>query len=390
MEQTLQCQRQEFSLPADLHYLNCAYMGPLSRRTQQAGVVGIARKANPSQVTARDFFAETDEVRERFARLINAGEPQRIAIIPAASYGIAVVARNTVLMRGQNMVISGEQFPSNVYAWRELARRQNVELRTVKRPDSAQSAGAEWNARILEAINDDTALVALPHVHWTDGTRFDLAAIGKRAHAVGAALVVDGTQSIGALPFDQQEIRADAVICAGYKWLLGPYSIGAAYFGTRYDNGEPLEENWIARRGSDDFRGLVNYVDEHAPGAARYDVGERSNFILMPMLLSALDQILEWRPERIQAYCATISEAAIERARALGFTVDAPAYRGSHLFGLRAPAALDLEQLQQALQRKRIFASLRGSALRVSPNIYNDAADLNALVGALEEVVTSA
>jgi len=124
-------------------------------------------------------------------------------------------------------------------------------------------------------------------VHWTDGTRFDLVAIGRAARRVGAAFVVDGTQSVGALPFDVREIQPDALVCAGYKWLLGPYAMGAAYFGPRYDAGDPIEENWITRRGSDDFQRLVAYQDEYAPGAIRYDVGERSNFILLPMFIAA-------------------------------------------------------------------------------------------------------
>ena len=115
-------------------------------------------------------------------------------------------------------------------------------------------------------------------MHWTDGTRFDLAAIGARAREVGAALVVDGTQSVGALPFDVQQLRPDALVCATYKWLMGPYSLGFAYLGPRFDDGEPLEETWIGRRGSENFKELVDYQDDYQPGALRYDVGERSNF----------------------------------------------------------------------------------------------------------------
>jgi selenocysteine lyase/cysteine desulfurase len=66
------------------------------------------------------------------------------------------------------------------------------------------------------------------HVHWSDGSRFDPAEIGARARAVGAALIIDGTQSVGALPFDVRALFPDALICAGYKWLMGPYGIGLA------------------------------------------------------------------------------------------------------------------------------------------------------------------
>jgi selenocysteine lyase/cysteine desulfurase len=388
--ESIRCKRAEFSLPDGLHYLNCAYMGPLPRRVQEAGFAGVRRKADPSRIVASDFFQESDHARSLFARLVNAPDPQRIAIIPAASYGIAIVARNTPVSRGQNVVISAEQFPSNTYSWRTLSERRGLELRAVQPPQTTEGRGREWNARLLEAIDQRTAIVALPHVHWTDGTRFDLAALGARAREVGAAFIVDATQSVGALPFDVQQFMPDALVVAGYKWLLGPYSIGAAYFGERYDQGEPLEENWIGRAGSEDFRALVNYADEFQPGALRYDVGERSNFALMPMFIAALELILEWQPARIQSYCAQLTREPLRRAAEFGFVIEDAEWRGAHLFGVRAPPHVDLARLHQELQLRNIFASLRGSALRVSPNVYNDAADIFALLEVLNLVATSA
>lgn len=380
----LQCQKDRFSLEPDIHYLNCAYMGPLSRQVEAAGITGIRQKTSPQGIGARDFFADSDRLRELFGRLVHA-DPSRVAIIPAVSYGMAIIAHNTRLERGQNIVVVEEQFPSHVYPWRRLCQQAGAELRTVAAPDSVHR-GEEWNAAVLGAIDADTALVALPHVHWTDGTRFDLERISAHARARGAALVIDGSQSVGALPFDVADLQPDALVCAGYKWLLGPYSIGLAYLGPRYDDAVPLEETWIGRRGSDDFQGLVMYRDEYQPGAARFDVGERSNFILVPMLVAAIEQVLTWQPGEIQTYCAALMEDVIAEARSLGFTVERAEWRGAHLFGLRTPAGLDLQELQAALVRGRVSASLRGSALRVSPNVYNDAADAQALARALRQV----
>lgn len=386
MTAPLACQKAEFSLPGNLHYLNCAYMGPLPRVVEAAGIEGMRRKRAPAGIGPGDFFEDSDEARRLFAGLIGA-EPRRIALVPAVSYGMATVARNLRSERGQNVVVVSEQFPSNVYAWRSVAAERGLELRTVAPPDSARR-GESWNAALLAAIDAGTALVALPHVHWTDGTRFDLEAVGQRAQANGATFVIDATQSVGALPFDLGRIRADAVVTAAYKWLLGPYSIGLAWYGPRFDDGVPLEETWIGRSGSEDFRGLVSYRDEYQPGALRYDVGERSNFVLVPMLVAALRLIREWTPERIQEYCARLTAAALEEARDLGFGVEDADWRGSHLFGLRAPAGIDLAALNETLRAHGISASLRGSALRVAPNVYNDEADIEALLRALRAVVT--
>jgi selenocysteine lyase/cysteine desulfurase len=380
----LACQRSDFSLPDDEHYLNCAYMSPMSKAVEAAGIAGVASKRVPSRLGPDDFFTEADRARSLFARLVNAPDPTRIAIIPAASYGLAIAARNLPVTGGQNLVVTHEQFPANVHGWRKLAATRRVELRTVHPPDSSAGRGQGWNTRVLEAIDSGTAIVAIGHVHWTDGTRFDLDAIAARTRQVGAALIVDGTQSVGALPFDVARIQPDALIVATYKWLMGPYSLGFAYLGPRFDDGEPLEETWIGRAGSENFKELVHYRDDYQPGAIRYDVGERANFALMPMAIAALEQILAWTPEGIQEYCAALTGGLVDRVRALGFTVEDPAWRGAHLFGLRAPAGADVAVIGERLRARKVHVSLRGSAIRVAPHVYNDARDIDALLTALE------
>lgn len=384
-DEALGCQRGAFSLPRDVHYLNCAYMGPLPIEAQESGLAAIRRKAVPTTIEPADFFRESDEARALFASIVGATDPSRVAILPAVSYGVAIAVRNLPCGAGANIVTATEQFPSNVYAWRRLARERGAELRAIAPPVSAPPRAAAWTEAILAAIDGGTAIVALPHVHWTDGTRFDLEHIADAARDVGAALVIDGTQSIGAMPFDLDRIRPDAVLCAAYKWLLGPYSVAFGWFGPRFDDGVPLEETWIARRGSENFKELVNYRDEYQPGAARYDVGERSNFLLMPMAVAALRLVRDWGAHRIQRYLDGLFGPVLEEAAGLGYAVEPRTGRGAHLFGIRVPAAMPLEALDGALRRRSIFASLRGSALRVAPYLYNDSTDAEALREALRE-----
>lgn len=374
--------RELFSLPDGRHYLNCAYMAPLSKRVEAAGIAGLRRKRDPTTIGPPDFFAGPEQVRERFARLIGASDPRRVAVIPSASYGLAVAARNVRVSGGQNIVIVEDQFPSNVYIWRRIGREASAELRTVAAP-ATESRMADWNAAIREAIDDSTAVVALAQVHWTDGAAFDLKTIGDRAREVGAALILDGTQSIGAMPFDLEKVRPDAIICAGYKWLMGPYSIGVGYYGERFDDGIPLEETWIARVGSEDFRGLVAYQDAYRPGAVRYDVGESSNFILTPMLAAALEQILEWGVDEITRHCRALLAPVEAEARERGWTVADAADRGPHILGVRLPPKADLDRLRSTLAERKVTASLRGESLRVSPHVYNDRQDIEALLDAL-------
>ncbi|MEM7417813.1 MAG: aminotransferase class V-fold PLP-dependent enzyme [Gemmatimonadota bacterium] len=381
----LPCQRGEFQLGRDDHYLNCAYMGPLPKRAEEAGFAAIRRKAVPTRIVPPDSFWDTDRLRALFAQLVHAPDPQRIAIQPGVSYGVATAVRNIPIEAGDNVVMTHEQFPGNVYSWRKVCGEVGAELRAVD-PEVVEDRGKVWNERLLDAIDSKTAVVSVPNVHWTDGTWFDLEAVGARCRDVGAAFVVDATQSVGALPFDVERIQPDLLICATYKWLLGPYSLCLAYFGPRFDDGEPLEETWIARERSSDFQNLVDYQDRYVSGAVRYDMAERSNFFLAPIAAASLELILEWTPERIQEYCAALTAPLLSEVGALGYSVEDPAYRGSHLFGLRMPASVDLTGLKEQLSARKVSASLRGTALRLSPNVYNDEVD----VGALSEVLEGA
>jgi selenocysteine lyase/cysteine desulfurase len=192
---------------------------------------------------------------------------------------------------------------------------------------------------------------------------------------------------VGALPFNVGDIQPDALVCAAYKWLLGPYSMGLAYYGEYFDDGKPVEENWINRLDSENFSGLVNYEAQYQPGAMRYSMGEQSNFILAPMALTAIEQINRWGVENIQAYCRSITESSINGLREKGFLIEELPWRASHLFGIRHSHQIDLEKLKQNLHKNKILVSVRGDAIRVSPNVYNDEEDLARLLKTLSAIV---
>lgn len=361
-------------------------MGPLPRQAERAAIEGVRAKRFPQAISPEDFFRPADELRARFAELIGASEPEAVATVPSVSYAVSTLARNTEMGRGRNVVVLHEQFPGNIYPWRRLVAEKGGEVRTVA-PPHGERRGEGWTERILDQIDDGTSVVAMGTVHWTDGTRFDLAAVRERSREAGAALVLDGTQSVGAVPVNVAELKPDALVVAGYKWLLGPYSLSLAWFGDRYLDGVPLEETWIARRGSENFSGLVDYVDNYQPGAIRFDVGQRSNFALIPALSASLGLVLEWQPARISAYCAALTERVFPKLRTLGVRVEEEPWRSPHLFGLGLPPDTDLERAKQCLARHRVGVSFRGSSVRVSPNVYNNAEDLEALARALDEAL---
>lgn len=379
----MNCQKNLFNLDPEVTYLNCAYMSPLMKEVEQAGIQGLLQKRQPDKITTEDFFTDNEKLRIEFGKLVNVKQANRLVIIPSVSYGMANVAKNLLLQKGSNIILVGEQFPSNVYPWMELASKSGAQIKTVPSPNTQQDRGKLWNTHLLETIDSKTRLVAIAHIHWADGTLFDLNAVRQRTREVGAWLVIDGTQSIGALPFDVEELQPDALVVAGYKSMMGPYSIGMAYYGDALDGGIPVEQNWISRHKSEDFSNLVNYNDQYQPGALRYEVGERSNFILVPMMLKALQKLNEWGPENVQRYCRDLVREPLDQLRNHGFIIEEEKYRASNLFGIRLGDQHNIITIKKNLQEARVFVSYRGDAIRVSPNVYNDSKDLDTLLFAL-------
>ena len=139
----------------------------------------------------------------------------------------------------------------------------------------------------------------------------------------------------------------------------------------------------MTREGSDDFAGLVNYTDRYRTGAIRYDVGETANFVLVPMMIAALEQVLEWRPERIGEYGRALTAGLMDEIRDAGLTIAPDDRRAGHLFGIRLAGKADVATLEGRLRDRRVYVSVRGDALRVSVHLYNDEEDIQALRYAL-------
>lgn len=383
----LSCQKHLFSLEEGTHYINCATMAPNLKSVEEAGIQGILRKSQPQYITSQSFFETTEPVKEAYSTLINCPEPERIVILPSSSYGMAIVAKNLYrkpnLQAGQEIVMVSEEFPSDVYAWEEVCADKGLVMKVVSPPEGLENRGKIWNERLLEAITTNTCLVVVSPTHWADGTSFDTEIIGKQCRSVGALFVLDGTQSIGAMPFDVQKVQPDAIINPGYKWLLGPYSAGVAYFGAYFDEGTPLERNWINRVGSEDFKNLINYQTQSRSMADRYNMGEKSNFILNPMLAAALSQINTWGVDSINQYCDELLKEPLKLLQEKGYWVDEKPYRSSHLVGIRISPKADYLTIQKALQERKVFVSFRGEAIRLAPHVYNNANDIDVLMDGL-------
>lgn len=354
-------------------------MSPLLNGVKEAGQQALDKRNQPWLIRTEDWFEPPEELRSLFAKVIKA-DKENIALIPSASYGIAIAARNISLKSGQSIIVLEEQYPSNIYAWRELANQSGAEIITVKR-----NTGQTWTEAVLEKIDDNTGLIAIPNCHWTDGSIIDLEKVSIAAREQDARLVIDASQSAGAYPIDIDKIKPDFLITVGYKWLLGPYNLGYLYTDQKYlESGKPIEYSWLTKKGCENFTRLVDYQDEFRPGARRFDAGEFPSMIHVPMAIAALTQILKWGVENIQESLAVLTNEIEKMALQHGYEIERSPNRVGHIAGIKLPDN-QISALNKRLPENNIFVSFRGNSMRIAPHLHNDVEDIKTVLNFLQE-----
>ncbi len=363
-------QRDLFDIPRQVCYLNASYMTPLTKAQVSAGQGALDLSARPWDIGAEAFFDETERTRALAATVMGVTADD-VAFVPAASYGIATAAKNLPFRAGQAILVLEEQFPSNVYEWQALASRVGGEIITVATP-----VDDNWTAAVLDALErfgHRIAIAALPNVYWSSGAVLDLVAISQKCRDVGAALVLDLSQSLGAVPTDLAAIDPDFAVAAGYKWLFAPYGLSVLYVAPRWQHGSGLEQHWTSRKNSEDFRGLVTYQNEFQPGARRFDMGERSQLVLMPVFAEGLQQLARWGVTNIAESLAALNARLAAMVESTGFECVAAEHRAPHILGVKVGDRAG--GIGTALKRYGVSASFRGDMLRLSPHLWVDEED---------------
>jgi selenocysteine lyase/cysteine desulfurase len=134
------------------------------------------------------------------------------------------------------------------------------------------------------------------------------------------------------------------------------------------------------RQNARDFGKLSEYEENYSAGAARFTVGESSNFVLLPMLQASLNQILAWTPEAIQNYSKALNRPLLDFIERIGGHVEPELFLAQHLLAPQLPKGINSDRLKKELEKNQIFVSTRGEYLRISINVFNDHKDIDALM----------
>jgi selenocysteine lyase/cysteine desulfurase len=378
---TLPVQRHLFDIPDDIAYFNCAYYSPQLNESRRRLLAGVGQKSRPWERMGTDFFDDANTIRTLAARIFG-GDANAYAVIPSASYGLSTAARalEPHLRKGDRILYAEEEFPSGVLPWMSTAQATGAIPIAVPAPEHGN-----WTEAILARIEKGVRVVAASHCHWTNGAAVDLVSIGKACREVGSALVVDATQSLGAMPLPLDEVQPDFLVASGYKWLLCPYGFALLFVAERWRNARPLEETWVARDNARDFAALANYSENYLPGARRFDVGETCTPTILPGAIAALEQIEEWGVANIAETLKEINERIAALLERHGFILPEPAHRSPHLFGARMPADFP-KDLVAELRARNVYVSQRSNSIRIAPHLHCSASDVDRFQEALEQI----
>ena len=372
----------EFPILAEMVFLNHAGVAPLSRPAAEA-IRQYAKQAESAAYCGGGWYDRAKAVKQAVARLINAQGPEEIAFVPNTSSGLALVAAGLDWRKGDNVVVTGVEYPANRYPWVDLER---LGVRLIEAPQ--QPDGRIDYEDVVDAITDRTRIVSISHVQYASGHRVDLRPISDMAHQAHAYLCVDAIQSLGALPVDVEAMGIDFLSADGHKWLLSPEGCGVFY--CREELAEMLHPAVVGWMNMVDAMDFDNYRFKFRSDAGRFEPGSYNIPGILAMgasidLLTGIGIDAIW--SRIESLTARLC-AGLE---ARGYRVYSPrddADERSGIVVFEPPDAKNrptppLDEIVADLQRKQIVIVVRGGRLRASPHFYNMPEQMDALVAAL-------
>ena len=369
--------RKEWFEIDDATYLNTAAHAAIPRVALRAVQTSIEANKFPHHVEDAVFFEAPVRIRTSLSKIIGA-KPEEIALTTGASTGVAAVAHLLTWHPGDEVITAKGEFPLQYATWKPMEERAGVKFKIVAPRDRFITADD-----LIAAITPRTRVVSVSHVRYDDGSLLDVARVAAACHAQGALLVLDVSQSCGAVPMDVHEIGADFLVAAGYKWLLSPYGTGFFWAKREHLNmALPGPFYWTAQ-GTDSFFEL-NFVDpKPSTGAKRWDAAEAAtyfNFNLAAMNAS-VDFVLRVGPELVLEHNRKLIEFLIEGLPEGCVPASPPDSAQCGPYGcFTAGTPEKTAELYQKLQREKIIVSLREGRIRVSPHLFNSERDIDRLI----------
>jgi selenocysteine lyase/cysteine desulfurase len=372
--------RQEWFEIEDATYLNLAGQSPMPKVSIRAVQAALEAKKYPHQKPDSTFFEVPNRIRASIAKLIG-GKPEEIALTSGASAGVAAVAYALTWKPGDEVITAIGEFPLQYTAWKPMEEREGLKLKIVSPRERFITADD-----LIAALTPRTRLVSVSMVRYDDGSLLDAARVADACHKQGALLLLDASQCCGGIPMDVNQLGADFIVSAGYKWLLGPFGTGFFWFKSEHlAMVRPGPFYWMAVAGSHNFAAL-NFDDpKPAANAKRWDSPEWASYFNFNLaaLDTSVDFVVRMGPELVAAHNKNLIELMFERLPKDRFVPASPldaARRGPYgCFAARSKEKT--AEVYQHLRKENVVVSLREGNIRVSPHLYNTERDIDRLIG---------
>jgi selenocysteine lyase/cysteine desulfurase len=362
--------RGEFPALSKWTYLNTATFGQMPRCAAEAVARHFARRDDLACSDFMDWFEDADRLRARVAGFIHC-QPADIAFIQNASAGISLMLGGLDWKTGDRIVTLEDEFPNHYY-YPSLLGGRGVEF--------VETAFE----RLYDCLTPRTRLVAISTVNYSTGFRAPIEELSAELRRRGILLYLDGTQSVGALPFDVARIQPDMLSVDAYKWLLSPNGVSFIYVSPELrERLSPAVIGWRSDRNWRHHENLVHGALEFAGEAEKYEGG------MLPFsLLYAMDAVIEMLqaigPEHIERRVMELAGKTREVLLGAGATLvgGCSPYYNSPVVTARFEDR-DASALARELESRSVLVAARHGNLRVSPHFYNNDADLERLREAL-------
>lgn len=364
----------------DATYLNFAAHAVIPRVALNAVQASVAAKRRPHIVDDRSFFFVAANLRQTLATLIGASQDD-IALTTGAGAGLATIAYALKWSAGDEVIIAGGEFPAHYATWKPMEAREGIKVQITHPQDKFIQSGD-----LIAAMTPRTRVISVSHVRFDDGSILDASSLAAACKRNGTLLVLDVSQSCGAIPMDVSSLGADFIVCAGYKYLLSPW--GTGFLWAKPENADLLRPgpyNWLSQDVETFAR--LNYVDPRpARTLSRWDAAQASsiyNFNLTVMEASARF-VLNATPALIHDHNQSLIDYFFERLPD-GYRLASPrqaSHRG--VFGcIEVGSRGDTESLYQTLRDERFVVALREGRIRVAPHLLNSTQDMDRLLVSL-------
>jgi cysteine desulfurase / selenocysteine lyase len=372
--------RQEWHEFEGVTYLNLAGQSPIPKAAIKALQNAVEWKKFPQRIPDTAFFDVPNRVRASIARLIG-GSPEEIALTTGASTGAAAVAYGLAWQPGDEVITASGEFPLQYSTWRPMEQREGLRLKVVP------PAGAFHTADdFIAALTPKTRLVSVSHVRFDNGAMVDAEKLAAACHARGARLLLDVSQSCGAVPIDVNRSGVDFLISAGYKWLLGPF--GTGFFWCKREHLRTMRPGpfyWMAAEGADNFSALAFADPIPAEAARRWDAAETANYYNLAALEASLELVLAAGTAAIAAHNHKLIDLLFSRLPLDRCVAASPVDRGLRgPYGcFQARSAEKTRELYDKLRGENVITSLREGKIRVSPHLYNNERDIDRVISVI-------